>query len=193
MKDFILLFKNPREIFCKEREKTSVFVVFFLFLAFYAVSFAISMNKINNDAFGSFLKQIHLNTYVLVPVFLFFSWITVVITVSILSPIFRICVSRIDSVTIENKKNFKSLIYLCYLIPNIITIVFDCIYTLIANNVQQPPYLNPCTSIYTSLIFSIMLSYILDHVYHGKKSRNIIPVVYFLITTASTVIGLFSK
>ncbi|MDD3186627.1 MAG: hypothetical protein PHT76_15155 [Anaerostipes sp.] len=193
MKDFILLFKNPREIFCKEREKTSVFGVFLLFLATYAVSFAVSMKQINNDAFGSLLKQIHLNAYVLVPIFLFFSWLTVVIAVSILSPIFRICVRKIDSINIENKKNFKSLIYLCYLIPSIITIIFDSIYTLITNNAQQPPYLSPCTSIYTSLIFSIMLSYILDHVYHGKKSRNIIPVVYFLITTASTVIGLFSK
>ena len=178
MKDFMLLIRSPKEIFCKERENTSIIITVLIFLVTASISAWRTLIFAENTQVTELLKKANISTMTNLPIAVVSICISLVIGVSILTVIMRTFVKGVDQIIVE-KKNTKKLVYLAVLLPQIVTNIFNIIFYFSAKT-MQPSYLSGMTSIYEAIVTAMLLYLILARVVKAEKSANIFPMLYIL-------------
>lgn len=194
MKDFILLFKSPSELYQKGREDVSIKVPMILYLLLGCLSIIVLYYGVESSPTVEALKMTAASSPVMLGVTmvsgLFGTLLGLFIMVQILYYVMILTCKVIDDVDF-NKKQVKKLLYLAEILPAIPFSVLHIIVMLVTK-AEVSLWLSTICGIVTSLFTCLMIGYTMKVSMGAKKAHIIYPGFVFAIGVITQIINFVS-
>ena len=194
MKDFMLLFKSPSELYQKGRQNVSISIPMILYMLLGCLSVIALYCGVESGPTVDVLKSATDTLPMMLPITLVSgivgTIIGLVIIVQIVYYVMILTCKVMDDVEFE-KRQVKKLIYLAEILPAIPISLLQIIF-MFATKTEVPLMLSTICGFITSLLTSLMIAYTMKVSMGTKKAHIIYPSLVFVISAIIQILSFIS-
>lgn len=187
MKDFMLLFRAPSELYQKGRKNVSIMIPLMLYFILGILSLIALYYGVESGTAVDILKATSTPITMVMISGSIGVILGLVIVVQILYYAMVLCCKVIDDVEYE-KKQVKKLFYLAEILPAIPITLLQIIF-MVATKTEVPTVLNIICSLVSAILTCLLLSYTMKTSMETKKAHVFYPALVFVIMVLIQIVS----